>query len=112
MKELLDWKRFRFYFWAGMVYLAMWLVSDRIQNPETFDERLMNNIWRAMYVIVLNYILFEYTNSFFSAKKYGKFFLLLFAQFFLYSYGLYLWRALGIGLHIYTALVSFKTFSI
>lgn len=103
-------KHAKFYLWVGLSFLLLWLFSDLANHPETFPERALNNIWRAGYVIVLNFILFEYTLPFIRRKRRTILYSILvaipvlFVHLMLYSWGLYAWRFIGIGLHIYTPL--------
>jgi two-component system LytT family sensor kinase len=68
-----------------------------------------------VYVIVLNFILFEFSIPFVLRKRKTIFYnillgiLLLWVYMMLYSYGAYLWRLLGIQLHIYTPFGTFKS---
>ncbi len=115
MKISIDIERFKFYIWVGLAFLLLWLFSDLVNHPETFPERALNNIWRAGYVIVLNFILFEYTLPFIRRKRRTILYSILvaipvlFVHLMLYSWGLYAWRLIGIGLHIYTPLTIFRS---
>ena len=109
MKKLIDIKRFKFYLWVGLAFLLLGLLHDLHQ--ETFLERALNNIWGVSYVIVLNYFFFEYTLPKLSWKRIFISLLLILAQIFLYSWVSYVWRYIGMKLHIYTALVTFSSVS-
>ena len=115
MKKLIDIKRFKFYLWVGVAYLLLWLFGDLTHYPGTFLSKFFDNIWWAAYIVVLNFILFEYTLPFIRRKrKYIIYNILLaivilWVHIILYSYGLYAWRSIGIGLHIYTALKTFTS---
>ena len=102
MRLLTTIKRFEFYLWVGLAYLVLWLFADLISNPEVFPKYWVNEIWRAAYIVVVNCLFFEYTLPMLSRKKITRSVLLLAGQFFLYSFGLYVWRYTGIRLHIYT----------
>jgi sensor histidine kinase YesM len=103
MKISIDKKRFKFYLWVGLAYLILWLFSDLINETETFLKRVVNNIWLVTYLIVINFILFEYTLPFIKLrwKRILIAPFLLFAHCMLYSFGFYAWRYIGIQLHIY-----------
>lgn len=109
MKKFIDIKRVKFYLWVGLVYLLLWLFNDLVNYPETFFTRVANNIWRTAYVVVLNFILFEYLIPFISRKRKTIIYNILitlpiiFLYVMLFSWGLYVWRAIGIGMHIYTS---------
>ena len=97
-----DIRLIKFYLWVGLAYLSLSFLSNLSKHPESFVLIALNEIWRAAYIIVLNYIFFEYTLRQISWKKIFISILLLFAHLMLYSYGLYTWRTIGIQLHIYT----------
>jgi two-component system, LytTR family, sensor kinase len=108
MKIAIDKKRFPLYLWLGVAYLSLWLFIDLVNTPETFLKRVVNNIWLVSYLVVVNFILFEYTLPFIklSWKRILLAPLLLFAHMMLYSFGLYAWRHIGIELHIYFPLIT------
>jgi len=115
MKKPIDIKRFKFYLWVGLAYLLLWLFNDLAHYRGTFLLSLLNNIWWAAYIVVLNFILFEYSVPFVRRKRKYILYNILLALFILwvhlmlYSFGLYGWRSIGIGLHIYTALKNFTS---
>src|SRR5882672_6454489 len=115
MKKLIDIKRFKFYIWVGVAYLFLWLFNDLAHYRGTFLLSFFNNIWLAAYIVVLNFILFEYTVPFLRRKRKYILYKILLALFILwvhlilYAYGLYAWRSIGIGLHIYIALKTFTS---
>lgn len=109
MKIAIDRKKLRFYLWVGLAFLVPWMLDDLANEKETFMFRAINNIWRLIYIIFQNYILFEYTFPRLSRKRIFSSVLLLFMHLMLFSFGLYAWRALGILLHIYTPYKSFAT---
>ena len=105
--KIIDTKKFRFYLWVGLIFWLVWVIHDWVSYPGTFTERVLNNTWRVVYIIVLNYFLFEYTIPRLRWKNIITSILLILAQTILYSWGLYTWRSIGITLHIYTSLVTF-----
>ena len=105
-KGLIDLNRFKFYVWVGLAYLLLWLFSELVSYPETFQPRFWNNTWRAVYIVVVNYVFFEYTLPHLSRRHIFRSLLLLAGQFLLYSFGLYGWRSLGVLLHIWTPLIT------
>jgi two-component system LytT family sensor kinase len=108
MKKLLDWKRFRLYGWIGLAFFFIGMLTEAVPHPETFFPRLWNNIWTVGYVTVVNYLFFEYTWSRLNLKRILLALALIIAHGFLYSWGLYAWRALGIAIHLYTPLKVYK----
>ncbi|MEP7110293.1 MAG: sensor histidine kinase [Ferruginibacter sp.] len=110
MKTGIDKKRFKFYLWVGVGYFFLALFMTMHRYPGRFFSGVFNNFWAVVYVIVLNFILFEYTLPFILRKRkfliYNIFsgILSLWVHIMLYSYGSYGWRLLGIQLHVYNAL--------
>src|SRR5579859_3397964 len=104
-------KRFKLYAWIGLSFLLMNLLSDGVQYPGEFGARSFNNIWAACYVTVLNCIFFEYTLPRLRWKNFFRSLLLILGHLFLYSWGLYLWRSVGIGIHIYTPIGTYSSVS-
>jgi two-component system, LytTR family, sensor kinase len=96
--------RFQLYLWLGAGYLLLWVFGDLLHERDTFWRRVINNIWLVSYLTFLNFILFEYSLPFIRLtwKRMLTAPFLLFAQFLMYSLGLYLWRYIGITLHIYS----------
>lgn len=111
MQLQIDKERMKFYLIAGGAYLLLWLIVDFSQHPESFFHWAVNEIWRVVYITVSMYILFEFTIPNLSRKKILKSFALLAFQLFLFSVGLYVWRLIGINLHIYTSFKEYSLFS-
>lgn len=116
MKTAIDIKRFKFYLWVGLAHLSLWLFRDLIAEPDTFfPERFINNIWRTVYIVIVNFIFFEYTVPFVLRKRKYIIYnvllgiLVLWVHVMLWSYGLYAWRLLGIQLQVYTSLTTFTS---
>jgi len=116
MKTAIDIKRLKFYLWVGLAHLSLWLLRDLIAEPDTFfPERFINNIWRTVFIVIVNFIFFEYTVPFVLRKrKYIIYNILLgllalWVHVMLWSYGLYAWRLLGTQLHVYTSLTTFTS---
>lgn len=113
MKVSLDRERFKFYLWVGLAYFLLWLSIDLANYTGPFLAEVFNNIWRFIYIVIVNFIFFEYTLPFVKRKrKYILYNILLFLlafwfQLMLGSYGLFAWRYFGIQLHIYTVLLTF-----
>jgi two-component system LytT family sensor kinase len=115
MKSLFDRKLVKLYLWLGLAYLLLWLLHDLVNYPGSFMPRVLNNVWRTSYIVVLNFIFFEYTVPFVLRKRRYIIYnillgiVFLWVHLLLWSYGLYAWRLLGMQLHIYTSLVAFKS---
>jgi LytS/YehU family sensor histidine kinase len=73
----------------------------------------LNEIWRAIYIITINFIFFEFAlpSIKFSWRKIHIPVLIILSQVFLFSFGLYAWRFVGSHLHIYTLFKEFDSLS-
>jgi len=115
MKISIDKERFKFYLWVGFAYLLLWLFIDLVNYTGPFHAEVINNIWRFVYAVAVNFIFFEFTLPFIKRKrKYFLYNIVLFLlalwfQLMLGSFGLYAWRYIGIQLHIYTALLTYPS---
>lgn len=115
MKKSIDIRKVKFYLWVGLGYFFMGFLYALHKNPDRFVPVVFNNLWGVVYVIVLNFILFEYAVPFVLRKRKTIIYnillgiLLLFVYMMSYSYGSYAWRLLGIQLHVYTALTPFSS---
>jgi len=96
-------ERVKLYVQIGGAYLLLWLIIDLSNNPEAFLKRVVNNIWLISYLVVVNFIFFEYTLPFIrlSWKRILAAPFLIFVHLMFYSFGFYAWRNIGILLHIY-----------
>ena len=109
MKKSINREQCKFYLWVGAGWLLLWLLNSLINHTETFVLQSLNEIWRTFYIVVVNFIFFEYTLNELSRKRMLRSLFLLSIQLFLYSFGLYAWRFIGIRLHIHTV---FETYPI
>jgi two-component system, LytTR family, sensor kinase len=103
MGLVIDRKKIRFYLQLAAGFLLLNMIGNIISEPETYFERIVNNIWLISYLIVFNFILFEYTLPFIKLrwKRLIAGALMLWIHLLFYSFGLYAWRNLGVKLHIY-----------
>ncbi len=99
-------KRWILYIRIGVAYLLFWLFIDLVRHPETFLKRIVNNTWLIMYLVVMNYILFEYTVPFIRLRLTRMLAapFLLFGHLILASFGFYAWRHIGVASGIYFSL--------
>ncbi|MBC7950145.1 MAG: histidine kinase [Chitinophagaceae bacterium] len=104
-----EWKRFMFYVWVGLAFLIIRILADTSAYPDTATPRVFNNLWRIIYIVIVNFLLFEYSIPRLSRKKIGKSILLIIAHIFLYSWGLYVWREIGLVTGVYTSLAEFES---
>jgi two-component system, LytTR family, sensor kinase len=112
MKRSLDIQLLIFYLWVALAFLVLWTIHDLSNFPFGFFEAVLNNVWRVPYVLVLNFVFFEYTVPFVLRKRqYIIFNVLLaipalFVHLMFWSFGLAAWRKLGIAMNIYTPFIS------
>ena len=108
-------KKLVFYLWVGLVFLLLSYLHNLSNYPGYAFELFINNLWRGVYIIVLNFIFFEYSVPFVLRKR--RFIIynillaipLLWFYMMLWSYVMYAWRLVGIGLNIYTPLGTFDS---
>jgi len=115
MNRLVDIKLVKFYLWVGLGYVLLGIITMTSDYPDHLASIVFNNLWAIVYVITLNFILFEYTVPFVIKKRKTVIsnillgILLLWVHLMFYSYGSYAWRMLGIQMHVYTALKTYPT---
>jgi len=111
----IDKKKIIFYLWLGLAYFLLRLLFNAHQFPGNFFPLVVNNLWRIAYIIAVNFIFFEYTVPFVLRKRkyvlYNIFLAILFLWVYmmLWSFVAYGWRAIGIGLDIYTPLTIYDS---
>jgi two-component system, LytTR family, sensor kinase len=103
MMIAIDKERFKLYLKIGLALLTLWLLSDLFDNTDTFFKRAWNNIWLVSYLIVLNFLLYEYGLPYLKLNLkrilIGLFLLWVFLM--MYSFGFYAWRSIGVALYLY-----------
>src|SRR5256885_8369101 len=110
MKKLIDKKLVKFYLWVAVGYFFIGFLSTAGSYPDKIFADIFNNFWGVIYVTIVNFILFEYSVPFVLRKRKNVIYNILlaiplaFVYMIFYSYGSYVWRLLGIQLHVYTAL--------
>jgi two-component system LytT family sensor kinase len=115
MKKSIDIKKAKFYLWLGLAYSFIGMMVTAGRYPGNFFAAVFNNCWSVIYLIVVNYVLFEYSVPFVLKKRHSIIINILmavligFMHMMLYSYGSYLWRSIGMQLHIYTELRVFPS---
>ena len=111
MRKFISFKQFQFYILVGLALLVEQLIVDFVSHPETFLSWSLNEIWRIVYIVFINYFFFEYILEELSKKRILRSIYLLVIQLFLSSVGLYVWRSIGIGLHVYTSFKAYPSIS-
>jgi two-component system, LytTR family, sensor kinase len=115
MKQTIDVRKLRLYLWLGLGYFFLGFMTTIGKYPTRFFAVFFNNVWGVLYLIVVNFVLFEYSLPFVLKKRSTIIqnillaFVLLFGHMMLYSYGAYAWRQIGVAFHIYTPLREFSS---
>ena len=103
--KILDFIRasnWKLYLWVGLAYGFIRIGGGLYVYPDRPVEMIINNIWLTFYVIVVNFVLFEFSLTFLSLRKLHWFILLVILHFIFYPFAFYTWRELGLWLNIYT----------
>lgn len=109
MKQLFDIKRIRFYLWVGLAFLVIGLLSSLADLQVSFGRHALNELWHSIYILFINYWFFEYVVKQATVNRIFQTILLVILQIFLWSWIAFVWRKIGIELHIYTSLASNKS---
>ena len=115
MNAFADRNRLKLYLWMALAYTLLWALNSSTIYTGRFFTLLLNNAWRTAYVAVLGFIFFEYTVPYVLKKrKYVVYniligIFLLWVHMMFWSFGLYAWRLVGVGIGIYTSLAAFKS---
>lgn len=115
MEKRMQIKWLKFYLLVGAAFLALTFIHTIGSYPGKLLPVFLNCLWNLIYIILVNYIFFEYTIPFVLKKRKTLVYnlllgvLLLWVYLMLWSYGSYGWRQLGVQLTIYTPLKVFPT---
>ncbi|MBC7851739.1 MAG: histidine kinase [Chitinophagaceae bacterium] len=101
-------RRYRIYLWIWVAYIALWLIVDVGSHPSQFLLWWLNELWRGVFVLVVNIFFFEYVLKKLSSKRIIYSVFLVAFQIFLFSAGLFMWRQLGVSLGIHTPFRTYK----
>jgi two-component system LytT family sensor kinase len=110
MKMSIDKERVKVYVRIGAFYLGLMVFGD-LFHSDPFFTVMLNNTWLILYIIVLNFILYERIVPLIKFR--WKTLLIapaiLFVLLMLCSFGFYGWRSLGAALHLYTTLTEYPS---
>lgn len=115
MKKSSDQKQLVFYLSVGLAYASLWLISNAVHYPDQVLAVVANNLWRIVYIIAVNFLFFEYSVPYVLKKRRYVIsnvivgLVVLWVHLMLWSFGLYAWRLFGIGIGVYTSLLSVST---
>lgn len=98
-----------FYLWAGLAELILAILGDIAGEADKLPRMAYNEVWYTVYITAVCYLFFEYIRPKLSTKNIGNSILLIIGQLFLCSAGTYIWRGIGIGLHVYTSFATPKS---
>lgn len=110
MKTFINIKRLQFYLVVGTIWLCLWTLNSFFSSRNLFQLEALNEIWQIAYLIIANYIFFEYSLSNILKKRSSIIFNILIGipliaiHLLIVSFGLYFWIKLGMHLNIYTIL--------
>ena len=110
MKIPIERERFKVYLRIGAFYLGLTVLADLFQSNPFFTV-VLNNTWLIIYLVILNYILYERAIPFirFTWKRILVAPVLLFVFMMLCSFVFYGWRSLGAALHLYIPLAEYAS---
>jgi len=95
----------RLYAWTGIAALAIGLLTNAAEHHDrSYWLRIADDLWKLIYLLAVNYSLFEITLPKLGWQRLGSSVLRILAYVFLYSGGFLIWRHIGIALHIYIVL--------
>ncbi len=106
--------RLQLYFWTALGFVAFGVLIDVAGGEGEYAARVVNNFWRVLFLLVINFFFLERTLPFIRLRKHllvkiPLYLLAFWIQLMLYAFGAYAWRVLGIHVHVYTALKTFET---
>jgi two-component system LytT family sensor kinase len=102
MRKLFSIKRFTLYGWMGLSLFLFELMSDREHVlRRSFSQDLSGDAWMAVFVIALNFFIFEYTVPQLSRKRILRSTLILLGHSIVYLVALGTWDRIGRASHIY-----------
>lgn len=104
MKQLSNIRRFQLYRWLIPAFLVLNILGDLAGGKSDMGWRALNEVWLAIYVSVITYYLLEHSLPGVSWKRIFYSIAILLLYFFAYSVGFFIWRRIGIAVHVFTPL--------
>ena len=101
MKKLLDLKRFRLYGWIGLTFFFFDVLIDTHDHRRPFLQNLQSDLWMAIFITALNYLIFEYTLPKLSRKRIFLSVLIFLGHSIAYLIALHTWVRIGFVSHLY-----------
>ena len=96
-------QKIKFYLWVWGIFLLIELFIDFTTESNPFFRQAINSIWLMVYLMSVNFILFEYSFPFIKLTWKRLLITPFILGFYviLFSFGLYAWRNFGTRLQIY-----------
>jgi len=105
MRKLSKIKNPRLYLWTSIVAVVISLLTTASGHSDrSYWLRIVDDTWKLIYLLVINYSLFEITLPKLGWDRLGSSILRILAYIFLYSGGFMLWRHIGMAIHVYIVL--------
>ena len=101
MRKLFSIQRFKLYGWIGISLFLFNLMADIGHREHPFTQNLPGDLWMAVFVIALNYFIFEYTVPQLSGKKILRSALIVLGHGLVYLLCLAMWNHIGLAAKIY-----------
>jgi two-component system, LytTR family, sensor kinase len=101
MRKPLAIKQFKLYGWIGLSLFLIELMSDTGPRQRSFLQSVSSDLWMTIFVIVLNYLIFEFTLPQLSRKRIFKSVLILLGHSLIYLVCLGIWNHIGLASQIY-----------
>jgi hypothetical protein len=107
MSKAFDIKRFRLYLYVGIAYIILGVLSSHSVPYTSFFPRVINNMWLTAPLVIMNYLFFEFWWPAIVEKKNNIAAQIILGilsvalAIFVYTFGLYLWRKLGVSINIF-----------
>ena len=101
-------EKWKLYGWLALGYLAIRILIDSDNRDDQLLARSINNAWRLLVVTAINIFYFERVLPFVTRRRKYLIYNLVFfvftfwCMFVAYAFGVYIWRGIGISLHIYS----------
>ena len=104
-------ERIKLYLYLAGISFLLSVLIDFASDPATALKSSVNYIWLMLYVVVLHFILFEYTLPFiqFNWKRLLVAPFLIFVHLMMYAFGTFAWRFIGIQLYVYFPLKEYAS---
>ena len=101
MSKFIYIKRLKLYGWIGLSLFLFNLMSDMGRRQRPFLQNVSSDLWMAIFVIALNYLIFEFTLPQLSRKRIFRSVLILLGHSLVYLVSIGIWNHIGLASQIY-----------